>query len=230
MKTLIFDIEELYEKILDYGPHGKNDDLVIKYLLKTYPADYKNEEDVPYWGKRSNKRWSFIYNYSWAVPSKIAIRSIEKFVKNDRIIEVSAGYGLWAKLISDIGIEIIATDIINEEDGKRFHYIPENIQYINMEQLDYLSALKKYNNFEVLMMLWPIYDDSLAYNSLKEFKGDKFIYIGETQGGCNGDNKFFNLLDKEWEEVEMIIIPQWYGIHDYLCLYERKNNPNLMEI
>ena len=129
MKTLIFDTKELYEKILDYGPHGKNDDLVIKYLLKTYPDTYKDENNILYWGKRSNKRWAFIYNYSQAVPSKIAIRSIEKFVKNDRVIEIAAGYGLWAKLISDIGIEVIATDIIIDDETAVIRCTFPNIDY-----------------------------------------------------------------------------------------------------
>jgi hypothetical protein len=64
----------------------------------------------------------------------------------------------------------------------------------------------------------------IVYNCLKLFRGNKVVFIGEYDGyevSLNGDASFFSLLKKEWN-VEKIIITNWYGIHDELFLYSRK--------
>ena len=73
-----------------------------------------------------------------------------------------------------------------------------------------------------LFMCWPLYDDPMGNDILNRYKGDTFIYIGESWGGCTGDNDFFETLDREWLEVEEVSIPQHYGINDYMTVYKRK--------
>ena len=68
----------------------------------------------------------------------------------------------------------------------------------------------------------PDYDSPFAITSLEAFAGDKIIYIGEGAYGCTGCDRFHALLDKEWERVGEVDIPQWSGLHDYLSLFVRK--------
>jgi len=72
------------------------------------------------------------------------------------------------------------------------------------------------------MMSWPPYNDPMAYESLKKFKGNKLIFIGEDADGCTGCGKFFGLLNSKWNLVKEVEIPQWMGLHDALFLYSRK--------
>ena len=60
----------------------------------------------------------------------------------------------------------------------------------------------------------------MAYRALLVYKGDILIYIGEF-GGCCADEEFFELLEKDWENIEKFDIPQWHGMHDRLAIYRR---------
>jgi hypothetical protein len=73
---------------------------------------------------------------------------------------------------------------------------------------------------DTLMLCWPPYNDSMAYEALRAFKGAKLIYIGESDG-CNATDAFFKLVEKKWVEVKVINIPQWFGLHDHLFLYKK---------
>ncbi len=200
------DLEEniLWEEIKKNGPYG---------------IDFSHKFD-----KISNefeRRDFFTHNYGWSVPNEESIREIKEFINGDRIIEVGAGYGLWARLLQDIGVNIFPTNkrYKSKQDEK---HIPHNIQFTKVEKINNLKALEKYGDFEVLMMSWPPYSGSMAYNSLKAFKGNKLIFIGEGQGGCTGCDKFFKLLYRKWERVKEVSIPQWMGMHDELFLYKRE--------
>ena len=72
------------------------------------------------------------------------------------------------------------------------------------------------------MMSWPPYDNPMAYESLKAFRGNKIIYIGEGSGGCTGCDKFHNELNNNWNAMGTVGIPSFDGIYDQLYLYGRK--------
>jgi hypothetical protein len=75
-----------------------------------------------------------------------------------------------------------------------------------------------------LLLSWPPYDDSFAYEVLEAFPGDTLFYIGEGDGGCTGDDAFFHLLYEDWEEVDYCRDHiSWSGIRDHLTMYRRKS-------
>ena len=47
------------------------------------------------------------------------------------------------------------------------------------------------------------------------------IYVGEGQDGCCANDKFFNLIYRNWESEELPI-PQWLGLHDNIFILKRK--------
>lgn len=73
-----------------------------------------------------------------------------------------------------------------------------------------------------LFLCWPPYDEPMAYECLQLYQGSHVIYVGESPGGCNACDNFFRLLDKEWQEVKRVSIPQWQTIHDFLVIYSRR--------
>ena len=165
------------------------------------------------------RRRDYANQFGWSVPSKEAIEKIKEFVGNESVLEVGAGRGLWAKLMQDAGISVVPTDYfvshgIEKEKNPR--------TFTEVEKLKHLDAVNKYGDNKVLMLSWPPYNDPMAYETLKNFNGDKLIYIGEGVGGCTADDQFCKLLNELWQEIEIIDIPQWSGIHDYLTLYVRK--------
>lgn len=61
-----------------------------------------------------------------------------------------------------------------------------------------------------------------AYESLKLFKGNTFIHIGEGPGGCTGSDRMWCELQKNWTLTHSIDHPNWRKIYSYIQVYERK--------
>lgn len=212
----------LWEDIEESGPESVSND---------FSENYKAREN-------------FSRNFGWAVPTKEAVEKLHSFIGGDQVLEAGAGKGVWAKLMQDAGIDIIPTDIHSgvqqgsEEDMKsqvhpENHYWRKEVMedmnpdisrdtYTPIYRMDAEESLRQFGSANVLMMVWPPYDDPMAANALRVFKGSKLIYIGEGSGGCTGDDCFHDILWKEWQEVDIVCIPQWQGIHDCLYLYTRK--------
>jgi len=69
------------------------------------------------------------------------------------------------------------------------------------------------------MMIFPK-DNSIPYEVLKNFSGNKMIYIG-SYDYC-ATNEFYDLVFKEWKKVKVIEVPQWINFNDNIYLYVRK--------
>lgn len=177
---------------------------------------------IKLWGPNNKKmdyelgrRDIFTQKFSWAVPSEEVINEIKHFVGQLKVLEVGAGLGLWCYLLKLKGCDIIATDNFSS------HFKNYDHKFCDIENLDAVSALKKYSDKDVLMLVWPPYLDSMAYDALKLFKGNKLVYVGEPEGDACATDDFFELLNKEWKLVKEIKIPRWFGMHDLLFLYEK---------
>lgn len=72
-----------------------------------------------------------------------------------------------------------------------------------------------------LLLCWPPYDSKMASQCLRAFQGDSVAYVGEHEGGCCADDAFFKALEKGWENVREVDLPQWPGMHDYLSIWRR---------
>ena len=154
-------------------------------------------------------RYQLCLNYAYAVPDITALNMIKSY---GPIIELGAGKGYWAKLLNEIGTDIVAID--NLSWWKTFE------PFFNVQQGDEKSILEHPDR--TLFLCWPPFDTSFAHKCLKLYSGEYFIYVGESKGGCTGTKAFFNYLDKNFDEVECHRIPQWFGIHDFLTIYKRR--------
>lgn len=194
----------LLEEIKKHGPSGKG---------SWYDRMSSGMED---WSKRD----FFVKNYAWGAPDEESLKEIKEFVKGDKILEIGSGLGLWARLLQDIGVRITPTNPARKDD----HYLNlEKGPFTKIHAMGHKEALETYGReYDVLMLCWPPYSEYMAYEALSGFNGDKLIYVGESDGGCNATDAFFTLLSNKWEEVKCIDIPQWFGLHDYLFMYERK--------
>ena len=88
---------------------------------------------------------------------------------------------------------------------------------------DEKEVYRSVGNFPgALFLCWPPYDDPMASNCLKAYKGNTLIFIGESKGGCTANYEFFRMLVDEWEQIEDIYIPHWPTIYDSMSVYHRK--------
>ena len=218
------DSDILFEEINRFGPMGKktageptNDyqSVLSRRNSRIYGSISLSVKDNGIFLSDLERRQAFVERYSWAVPSENDIKTIIKFVKDDKIVEIGSGLGLWAKLLHEYGASIKATDSYDKSwNRKRNNFYP-------VRKLPYQEALALFGNREVLFLCWPPYKTPLAHHSLKMFKGNKLIYIGENKG-CNGDEPFFHLLDTQWKKIKTVDIIQWPLMNDKMFFYVRR--------
>ena len=171
----------------------------------------KNDGDIC--DHRFEHRNKFLEECSFAVPTREAITVIKEFVDGRRLLEVGAGSGLWARLLTDAGLEVVAVDRKSRNDVKHSKFFP-------VQRGTAARGVREHRDCKALLLCWPDYDTHMAADALKEFQGDRLVYIGEGDGGCTGNEAFHKSL-RSWKLVATIYIPQWPGIHDDVSLYTR---------
>ena len=179
------------------------------------------------------KRRKFQSNFSWAIPSAKAVKSIVDFSGNETIYEIGAGKGYWAYFIDKMKGKIKCFDnpecVFNYFQSPKKNNYGQNIADISEFKTFYpvdfctpIDVVQRCKDAKVLMFCWPEYNKSWAYEYLKKIKPEKLIYIGEGYGGCCADNSFFDYIKKCYDEYGFTSIPQWDGLHDYLTFYTKK--------
>jgi hypothetical protein len=148
------------------------------------------------------------HHFSWAVPTDAAIDAIHRHA-ND-VIEIGAGSGYWAWMMSQAGIEVAAFDI----NPPRFTWSPvdKGDEYV----------LHRHPR-STLFMCWPPWGSPMAANALERYSGKCFIYVGEWLRG-NADARFFGIIEALFEPVEVIPLPQWFARDDRLLVFNRKSH------
>lgn len=170
--------------------------------------------------------------YAWAIPSQEAI---EYLVSLGKIVEIGAGRGYWASLIIAAGGDVICYDENPPSPTTENNWAPprvsEPFEYagdINIEKHVFTDVLaggpeKAADHADrALLLCWPIYDSPMAYDCLRQYRGNLLIYVGEGRWGCTADDQFFDLLESEWEKIHLIAIPRWDNLGDNLVVYKRK--------
>jgi hypothetical protein len=159
----------------------------------------------------------FVRRFAWAVPTDEALQAIAKF---SPIVEIGAGTGYWAWLLRrDYNVDILPYDHEPPQNSTENHY---------RHTRTFVPVLKggprKAKQFpqHALFLCWPPYRTSMADDCVRLYAGKHVIYIGEGHGGCNANDAFFERLEKDFEKIDDIAIPQWNGLHDALTIWKRK--------
>lgn len=131
---------------------------------------------------------------------------------------MGAGNGYWASLLKEAGADILAFDYAPPRTQKNFWFKKTN--EFGEVKFGQSRLLRKYPD-RTLFLCWPPMSE-MASQCLENWKGKHLIYIGESCGGCTANDDFFEQLERDFEEIESLDIPQWPGIHDTLTIHQRK--------
>lgn len=177
----------------------------------------------PSWENRSKLR----RRYSYAVPTTGALVAIAKLTP---IVEVGAGTGYWAWMLSRFGAKVAAYDQHPTRTGKNFYFQPDKLR----QQGDWFQVHRGYSTAPrkhpgwTLLLVWPEWCSTMAYKALLCSTGEWVVYVGESAGGCTGDTKFHQELDKNFSLESTMDIPQYEGIHDQVWIWRRRNHVGTM--
>lgn len=184
-----------------------NEERLIRQSIKAL-GDCPNSDEI--------SRSQFTSLYSWAIPSEEALDAIKLY---SPVIEIGAGTGYWAMLLQNRGVDILAFDARPPGPGNKNGY-HKPITYTEVRRGGQ-GTLSRYPT-RTLFLCWPPYDTPMAADCLRRYSGANLIYIGESYGGCTGDDTFHDQLEKEWEISQQVQIPSWPGFHDEMVIYKRK--------
>ena len=162
------------------------------------------------------KREEFRIGISWHIPTDELINAIKEY---SPVVSVASGFAYTESLAIKEGADVIATDVC---PNKHNHWCRDGIFYIPVEEIRADDAVKKYSNRNVFMA-WPPYDTSMAFDVASEMEKERIlIYVGENQGGCTGNDDFFQYLETHFEELDISVdIPRWGGIYDGVRIYKK---------
>lgn len=147
--------------------------------------------------------------YAWAIPDEDAVQLIARY---SPIVEVGAGTGYWAWMISQVGGEIECFDNYSSHVDKHGLWYP--VRFGGSETADTKDSL---------FLCWPPYNSCFAYNCIRNHRGKHVIYIGEGHEGCTADNNFHEYLIAHYTRIESYQHPRWEGIYDTLTIWERND-------
>ncbi len=155
-----------------------------------------------------------IAQFSFAIPSEEVLTQL---VDLQPLLEVGAGTGYWAYELRKRGADIIAVDPKPYSDNG---VIPAKT-WTEVLEMDAKTAIEKYKHRRTLFFCWPSYNLAWPTEALMQWTGKYVAFIGESSGGCTGDDKFHQVLETDFDQMNCIRLPQWSGIHDHLYVYER---------
>lgn len=162
-------------------------------------------------------RYDLCKRFAWAIPDDQFAQEVRKFTDLP-LLEVGSGTGYWGHFLNQFDIPVTCTDIAPYKN----HY--SEGQWFPVEELDVVAAVKRYPD-HALFMVWPEYNSPMAADALAAYTGAYLIYVGETEGGCTGDQRFFDLLSEGWDLVtEQSPLYEYMGIHTYHHFYARKDD------
>ena len=207
------------------GNDRSNDYLVRLHALQSSgQGRYGRDKD----GVEVDHRRNLSKMYSWAIPNKEAIHHIVLTLVDQGIsdlVSVGAGTGFWEMLISRAwngSVHAYDIDPPPTEPGEPTeNAYRHDRQHFPVKKGD-SSVAAKFGPKSALLLSWPPYESSMAFDTLTAFNGDLLFYVGEGYGGCTGDYDFHDLLDERWEFLHCHDLPRWDGIRDDLCTFRRK--------
>lgn len=168
--------------------------------------------------------------------------AVETLCEYGPILEIGAGAGYWAHVLSEAGCEILATDylppnIVHDDlpdeywdavGTEKYHFISlqreERESYQRMwhtVQVADHSCVKSYPSHTILMCHPPAFDwteEVLDYCHL----GQQVAFVGEWFPGPDATPMFFKRLAEEWELVETFPVYDWASMHVGGYVFEKK--------
>ncbi len=161
-------------------------------------------------------RDKFITQYGFAI---LWTGAIEAMRPHAPLLEIGAGSGYWTYELQKHGIDCIATDTMEgkygffEREGEDLSLRRWKKQYVEIEKLNSVEAVRKYPNRNILSV-WPDYKKSWAADALDIFTGQVVIYMGEGYGNATADDRFHELLDLRFGDQDRIPMPHFEHSYD----------------
>ncbi len=178
---------------------------------------------------------------AWAVPNDRALEALRDL--KQPILEIGAGTGYWAWLLTNCGVDIVAYDAADSHDGHKHRFRHALVKDGGVEQ-----ASSEEHRGRALMLCWPdivgdsAFDDAdrgtFGFDTLRAYAGDTVVYVGELgpgvvraakgwgdpfpPGGSSSSSAFQKELLAAFELVQRVELPNWPPYNSHLTIWKRR--------
>jgi hypothetical protein len=156
-----------------------------------------------------------VRRYGFAIPTEAALSVLARFAP---IVELGAGNGYWAHLLRRRGVDCLAFDAAPPDRLPNPHQFSA-FTWTAVERGG-IEVLPEHPD-RALLLCWPPYRDPFAARALTAYSGAILLYIGEAAGGHTADDAFFALLERDWQPLHEVPMPNWPGTADRLVVYHK---------
>lgn len=195
----------------------------FKIISRASDFDYSGHEfNIPTYAYRD----IVIYLCGYCLIDKAFASNLAKFINGKKCLEIMSGLGALSYALKEQGVDIIATDIKDPEE----EFDRENREWLSIEQLDCIEAIKKYGSeVDYIICSWPRDNEYLEVkilDTMREINPNcRLIYIGDDIGGCCASLTFFDKAipddDLNLKLIDTgICIKHWNGVHDIIGVYK----------
>lgn len=165
------------------------------------------------------RRDALTSQYAWTITDPSSVEFVVEQC-GPRVIDPMAGTGYWAWLLRQHGADVAASDLTPPGGATKNHWHRSAALHTEVVSADAVDAVTVFGDDRVLLLSWPPYDDPIGAEVIEAYAGKRIVYIGENNGGCCGNDHMWGLLHS-WAEVAEHKPVQWYGLHDWVTVFER---------
>ena len=110
----------------------------------------------------------------WTVPDAQTLYTLTACTTDKRVLSVYAGGGYLENLLTTNSRESLHTTVEQEKVVLHKHTGNRHVNIINVEAIE---AVRRYTEFDTLLMIMPPCEDTQAIECIREFTGDTVILI-----------------------------------------------------
>lgn len=211
---------DLDESVFNYSREALNTGI---FPISSFSNQLSYLDEFKNMGFLFSVRNIYVKEFGYVALTDKFVSNLSSILVGHKVLEVGAGTGFLAHLLSEKGTDIFAIDkkISNNDYQLNHHYY----EVFEDDAITHLQSAK--NFYDSVLMSWPPYESSMAFEVLQSMhSGQQLIYIGEGIGGCTGDDDFFDLLDKKatFNKEKTSIVARDFlsfpSIHDNPVVYD----------
>jgi hypothetical protein len=167
-------------------------------------------------------RHDLVDRYAWTITAPDTVAFVAEHV-GPAVIDPLAGSGYWGHLLSQLGADVLCSDLnppTGRPDAEQVWHSRSH-PFCPVLAADAVDAVTVNGEGRTLLLSWPPYSDPTGARILDAYRGERFVFIGEGDYGCCGDDAMWSAILGGWHSVAEHRPVQWYGLHDYVTVYER---------
>jgi len=147
--------------------------------------------------------------YSEAIPTAAALSPLADLAP---MVEVGAGSGYWARLLKDLGADIVAYDVAVPERNDWTAKLPG---WTELQEGDAVEAVRRHPT----RTLFGYMDDVLpVYGGLTL----ALTFDGRFCPGEDLPDPLYDGLERDWIRERKLDLPHWPGRYDQLMVWRRR--------